>query len=73
VSGRRPQTPQHGSVHWATGGGYPTEETVYEFGYRVQATQWAYIQPDLQYITNPYGTGNIPNAVVIGAQFGLVF
>jgi len=57
----------------ATGGGYPTEETVYEFGYRVQATQWAYIQPDLQYITNPYGTGNIPNAVVIGAQFGLVF
>jgi len=57
----------------AMGGPSATEETDYEWGYRVQVTPFAYIQPDLQYITRPYGTGNIPNAVVIGAQFGLVF
>jgi porin len=56
-----------------TGGGNPTAETVLEWGYRIQASQFAYIQPDLQYIIKPYGTGNIPNAVVLGMQFGLTF
>ena len=57
----------------ASGGGYPTAEKVLEWGYRVQMSKFAYIQPDVQYIIDPYGTGNIPDAVVVGAQFGLIF
>jgi porin len=43
-------------------------ETVFELFYLVQATNWLKVQPDLQYIINPDGTGDIPNATVIGAQ-----
>jgi porin len=66
-------SPTYANTVAATGGGYPSAEKVLEWGYRVQASPFAYIQPDLQYIIDPYGTGNIPNAVVIGAQFGLTF
>jgi porin len=34
-------------------------------------TKWSYIQPDLQYVIDPGGTGDIPNAIVIGAQMGV--
>ncbi len=54
-------------------GALPTTEIDLELGYRVQVTDFAYAQPDIQYIVRPGGTGNIPNAVVIGAQFGLTF
>jgi porin len=54
-------------------GGFPTSEVDFEFGYRVQATEFAYVQPDVQYIVSPGGTGNIPNAFIIGAQLGLTF
>ncbi len=54
-------------------GGFPTSEVDLEFGYRVQATAFAYVQPDVQYIITPGGTGNIPNALIIGAQVGLTF
>jgi len=53
------------------GGGNPTAETVLEWGYRINPTKFSYLQPDLQYFIKPYGTGNIPNAVVLGIQFGL--
>ena len=53
--------------------GFPTSEVDFEFGYRVQATEFAYVQPDVQYIVSPGGTGNIPNAFIIGAQLGLTF
>lgn len=43
-------------------------ETVIEAMYIIQATGWLKIQPDLQYIINPGGTGTIPNALVMGAQ-----
>jgi len=36
-------------------------------------TRWSYIQPDLQYVIDPGGTGDIPDAVVIGAQMGVTF
>ena len=55
------------------GGGFPTYELVYEAGYRICLTPTAYIQPDIQWIVNPGGTGTIPNALVIGAQMGLSF
>ncbi len=56
-----------------SGGGYPRYELVFEVGYRVQLNDWAYIQPDIQYIIHPGGTGDIPNGLVLGAQFGLKF
>jgi porin len=56
-----------------TGGGYPQYEMVLELGYRVQLTKFAYVQPDLQWVINPGGTGNIPNALVLGAQMGVTF
>jgi porin len=48
-------------------------EKVLEFGHRFQVTKWSYFQPDLQYVIDPGGTGDIPDAVVIGAQMGLTF
>lgn len=56
-----------------TGGGYPEYEIVLEAAYRVNFTQFAYIQPDLQWVINPGGTGDIPNALVLGAQMGVTF
>ena len=32
---------------------------------------WLQVQPDLQYIINPGGTGKIPNAFVLGFQLAL--
>ncbi|MEI6279336.1 MAG: carbohydrate porin [Verrucomicrobiae bacterium] len=55
------------------GGGYPEYEVALELAYRVSITKFAYIQPDLQYVINPGGTGNIPNALVLGAQMSLIF
>jgi porin len=57
----------------STGAGYPRSELVFEWGYRVQLNKWAYIQPDVQWVINPGGTGNIPNGLVLGAQFGVKF
>lgn len=54
-------------------GGLPSSEVDFELGYRVQFTDFAYIQPDVQYVVQPGGTGNIPNAVIFGAQIGLTF
>jgi porin len=54
-------------------GGYATHETDLELGYRIQVSAFSYVQPDIQYIVRPGGTGNIPNAVVLAAQFGLTF
>lgn len=55
------------------GNGYPTYELVLESGYRINLTKFSYIQPDVQWIVNPGGTGNIPNALVLGAEVGVVF
>jgi porin len=57
----------------ALGRGRPIYEMPVELGYRLQWNKFAYIQPDIQYVVHPGGTGNIPNATVIGAQFGLAF
>jgi porin len=57
----------------AAGNGYPQYEMVLEWGYRVNFTKFAYVQPDLQWVINPGGTGRIPNALVLGAQMSVVF
>jgi porin len=55
-------------------GGHSAEsEKVLEFGHRFQVTKWSYFQPDLQYVIDPGGTGDIPDVVVIGAQMGVTF
>jgi porin len=55
-------------------GGHKAEsEEVLEFAHRFQLTPWSYFQPDLQYVIDPGGTSDIPDAVVIGAQMGLTF
>jgi porin len=43
-------------------------ELVLEWGYIIQLGQWLHLQPDIQYVINPGGTGNIPDAVVLGFQ-----
>ncbi|CAM3072738.1 carbohydrate porin [Rariglobus hedericola] len=56
------------------GGGSPVDyEMVFEVGHRVQLTKFAYIQPDIQFIKRPGGSGNIDDAVVLGVQFGASF
>lgn len=57
----------------SAGNGSPTYELVYEAGYRINFTKYAYFQPDLQWIINPGGFGSTPNAVVVGAQTGIIF
>lgn len=48
-------------------------ELMFEFTHKVMITKWMYMQPDLQYIISPGGTGNIDDALVLGFQFGLTF
>lgn len=55
------------------GGALAESEKVIEFAHRFQVTRWSYFQPDLQWVIDPGGTGDIPNAVVIGAQMGMTF
>jgi porin len=48
-------------------------EMMLEFTHKIMITKWMYMQPDLQYIIQPSGTGNIDDALVIGFQMGLTF
>ncbi len=59
------------AVFTCPGSHFADSEKVLEVGHRFQVTKWSYIQPDLQYVIDPGGTGDIPNAVVIGAQMGV--
>ena len=51
----------------------PTYEGVLEFEYRVQVNKWSYVQPFLQYVIRPGGTGQVANATVLGLHFGVTF
>jgi porin len=54
--------------------GVKLEETVLEWNYTFRFRNGAFFfEPDLQYIIRPGGTGNIPNAFVVGAQVGFNF
>ena len=55
------------------GGRLAESEKVIEVAHRFQLTPWSYFQPDIQYVIDPGGTGDIPNALVIGAQMGFTF
>lgn len=46
-------------------------EMVLEWSYILQITPWLQLEPDIQYVIRPGGTGDIPDAVVLGAQIAL--
>ncbi|MBU1037949.1 MAG: carbohydrate porin [Candidatus Omnitrophica bacterium] len=48
-------------------------ELMLEFTHKFMITKWMFLQPDLQYIIQPGGTGDIKDALVIGTRFGLTF
>jgi carbohydrate-selective porin OprB len=52
---------------------HQTYEGVLECNYRFQVNRWAYAQPFVQYIIRPGGTGQVPNATVLGLHFGVEF
>ncbi len=43
-------------------------EMVLEWSYAIQVTPWFEFEPNLQYVIRPGGTGDIPDALVLGAQ-----
>jgi porin len=54
--------------------GVQSYETVLELTYRLALLKSAlYLQPDLQYVFRPGGTGRIPDALVLGAQVAVNF
>jgi porin len=54
--------------------GVQQHETAVELTYRFAFSRSAvYVQPDLQYIIRPGGTGRISDAFVLGAQIGVNF
>lgn len=86
--GLLPNRPDDRTVFFMTYGGFSDDhsdaeilagrsavdyEMVFELGHRIQLTKYAYVQPDVQYIKRPGGTGNIDDAVVLGVQFGASF
>lgn len=46
-------------------------EMILEWTYAVALAPWLTLQPDMQYIFKPGGTGDIPNAFVLGIQISL--
>lgn len=46
-------------------------EAVLEWMYKIQITPFLNIQPDIQYVINPGGRGDIKDALVLGFQLGL--
>lgn len=48
-------------------------EMMFELTYKAQINPWLFVQPDIQYILHPGGTGYIKDAVVIGTRVGVTF
>ena len=48
-------------------------ESAIEIYYSAQITKWLVISPDFQYVTNPGGDKDVPNATVIGARIQMTF
>ncbi len=48
-------------------------ESAVEIYYSAKITKWLVISPDFQYVTNPGGNKDVPNATVIGARIQMTF
>ena len=46
-------------------------ELVLELNYNMEIFNWLHVMPDIQYIVNPGGTGEISDALVLGFQLAL--
>jgi porin len=46
---------------------------VLEWTYQMALAPWLTLQPDVQYIIQPSGMSDIPNALVIGMQLAINF
>jgi porin len=44
---------------------------VLELTYQIELAPHLIVQPDMQYIIQPGGTGHIPDALVLGVQFAV--
>jgi porin len=53
--------------------GIQTDESVVELDYAVVAAPWLQVRPNLQYIIRPGGTGEVPDAFVIGLFTQITF
>jgi carbohydrate-selective porin OprB len=51
----------------------PNYSAALELDYRFQINRWSYVQPYLQYIVKPNGTGAVENATVMGFEVGVYF
>jgi porin len=51
----------------------PNYTGVLEIDYRIQVNKWAFVQPYIQYIIQPNGTGAIENATILGVMAGVIF
>lgn len=54
------------------GGAPQNYEIILEANHWFQVNNWVTFTPDIQYIINPNGYGTIPNALVVGAQIGII-
>ena len=63
----------YGNAGDAYNGDPVSYEMALEWGYRVQLSRFFYVQPNIQYIVQPGGTGSIPDAFVLGMQMGVTF
>ena len=50
-----------------------TYELVLEWNYGIEVMRWFRFQPDIQWVIRPGATGQIPNALVLGAQATIDF
>ncbi|HOX09094.1 MAG TPA: carbohydrate porin [Candidatus Omnitrophota bacterium] len=50
-----------------------SHEAMIDLSYKIQINGWMYLQPDLQYIFRPGGSGDIDNALVLGTRLGITF
>jgi porin len=48
-------------------------ESILELGYRIALGDNASLQPNLQFILNPDGISEVPDALAIGVQMTLLF
>lgn len=53
--------------------GIQTYESIVEIDYGAWITPWLLLQPNLQYVINPGGTGHISNAFVLGIHTDVTF
>jgi porin len=48
-----------------------TNEVVLELNYMYNATPWLHVQPDVQGVIRPNGTGLVSDALVLAIQVGI--